>query len=125
MEEIRRVHAKIGVLERRMMHLEERLREPHRRASSIDFDKAEIGALRDAIRALRLVGLVQDAELDPVLVIDELCAVITEGGGEGRRSAALDRAERCVAALDVERDGPGETTTVEGPIVETRRGGLR
>lgn len=54
------LNGKVGVLERRLAHLERRLREPERKGATKDFDRAEAAALRAALNALRYVGKVRD-----------------------------------------------------------------
>jgi hypothetical protein len=50
------VNGKIAILERRLDHLSRRLeRDEYASSASADFDRAEIGALRAAIKALQFI----------------------------------------------------------------------
>lgn len=51
---------KIDVLERRLAHLERRLREPKRKGATKDFDRAEASALRAALASMRYVDAKRD-----------------------------------------------------------------
>jgi len=53
------LNGKVGVLERRLAHLEERLTHPERKGASQDFDRAEAAALRAALKAMKFVDEVR------------------------------------------------------------------
>lgn len=72
-------NAKIGVLERRLDHLQRRLREDgYRSAASAEFDRTEAEALRAGIRALRFHASRLQPDSDPVVALDKLVEACTQ-----------------------------------------------
>lgn len=53
---IDKIHAKIGALERRLMHLRQRLQDRKVSEAARSFDMGEAAALEDAVRALRWIA---------------------------------------------------------------------
>lgn len=101
---IERVNAKIGSLERRLAHLEDRVRmgdKPRQRS----FDEAEAEALRAGIAALRYHRAALDAETDPVLALSELVDTVSRAGliddtQPGGLADAMRRAKRVLRDLE-------------------------
>lgn len=79
------LNGKIGVLERRRDHLRRKLdRNGYGDTASADFDRAEIGALNAALRAMRFHAASLRPDLDPVVhlsrVVDALDAAVEYHG---------------------------------------------
>lgn len=114
MQDIKRVSSKIGILERRLDHLEQRVkryRDEGRPAEATSFDENEVGALKAAVHALKLYRVFQETELDPILALAEVIDTVAlledewETDGINHRGSdtrirlleARDRAKRIVA----------------------------
>lgn len=75
---IRPIHARIGTLERRLEHLRRRGDDPKRRPASRNFDMAEVGALEEALRALRRYRAEIALGTDAIEMIEKLRDVLLE-----------------------------------------------
>lgn len=106
MRTIKRINARIGVIERRVGHLQDRVDDPGRRDASKSFDKNEAGALEAAIVALRYHSLNQRPETSPSLALAELVDSLemqsAVGGGivHPRVTEALARARAILSLVD-------------------------
>ncbi len=75
---ITKIHDKVATLERRKAHLERRIAD-HGDSQSTTFDRAEVGALKAAIEALRFHGL----GVDLLDVVSKAVSGIGDQGQEG------------------------------------------
>lgn len=95
MEEITHISKKIGVIERRVEHLEARLRnEPHRRG--IEYDQTELGALNAALVCMKLHRADAEGLNGPVNALRELLdslGPVNRPGNTLPVRAAMRRAE--------------------------------
>jgi hypothetical protein len=96
---IQRVNEKIGSLERRLTHLEQRIRDTPQGERRRAFDVKEREAVEAAIVALRTHRSMVDPETSPVLALEELVMAIVEAGlhktsAEPRVEDAIRRAQR-------------------------------
>lgn len=72
---ISRINGKIGVLERKIDFLSRRLEiESYKTTPSSEFDRAEVGALNAAVRALKYHAATLNPRLDPVLHLARLAS---------------------------------------------------
>lgn len=91
MEKIEHISNKIGVIERRLEHLERRLKEtPDHRGR--DYDEAEMAALRVAIVCMKLHRADAEGIDGPVHALRELVDVI--GPNVGAKASKLKTAVR-------------------------------
>lgn len=98
---LRRLNAKIGILERRVEHLRGRIDDPSRRDSSKDFDRSECAALEAAVQALRYHSLSLDPATNPALVLQELVDSLDEQRkSTGKLAVAAVMTARTLAAVD-------------------------
>lgn len=88
---IRPIHARIGTLERRLEHLRGRGDDPKRRQASRNFDMAEVGALEEALRALRRYRAELEIGTDAVELVEKLRNVLLQCSPA--EAVALDREE--------------------------------
>lgn len=107
---IESVNGKIAVLERRVEYLKRKLEsDSYASSASADFDKAELNALRAAIKAMRYHSALGDAKTDPVLALQALYGAVTERLVQlGARKAhgehlytAIEHAERVLREVSV------------------------
>lgn len=102
MRVIKRINAKIGVLERRVGHLESRLADLDRREASKNFDRQEMSALEDAIVSLRYHSVYQRAETSPSLALDELVeALEADKAGRVRHPRVAEAIARARSVLSI------------------------
>lgn len=116
---IRRISSRIAVLERRATYLDGRVKRGG--GKDLSFDVSELGALKSAIKALRLVELMQRPETDPVMALSELHDAVSEldtnaqardqeqargrlAEAMGRAQAVIGMAERALEDEDDEED---------------------
>ena len=94
---IRPINARIGTLERRLEHLRKRGDDPNRRAASRNFDMAEVGALEEALRALRRYRAEIEIGKDAVEMLEKLRDVLLlcapAAGTEHDRDEVLEDVE--------------------------------
>jgi hypothetical protein len=96
---IRRLNSRIATLERRAEYLESRVKEARASEAALSFDRAELAAIEAAIAALRLYGAMLDAEVNPVLILDEIVQAFDAGDGE-RMAEAVARARLALVTLE-------------------------
>lgn len=94
---IRPIHARIATLERRLEHLRRRGDDPKRRKASRNFDMAEVGALEEALRALRRYRAEIEIGQDAVELVEKLRDVLLAcspaAGAEHDRDEVLEDVE--------------------------------
>lgn len=94
------LNSKIGTLERRLSHLDERLcRGGYRSSASANFDKAEVNALRDAVTAMRFCGRMS-GPVSPLLEFERLLEVLNDDSSTDEQyDKALLRAEVALESI--------------------------
>ena len=117
MKTIRRINARIGLLERRAEHLEARLNDPSRREASRNFDRSEYEALKGAILALRFYTFAQRDESSPVSALQELVDAVEDhvtGLKHPRIEEALARSRTVLALIEAaEEEAEAEAEAAE------------
>lgn len=91
---IDKVNASIAALERRQRFLQEKIDRNAGSAGALHFDREELVALDNALRALRLHRADVEGLDDVVLALDEILSAAREGWTGERLGNAIRRAER-------------------------------
>jgi len=103
---IKKLRAKIGVGERRLIHLRERVVKRLGTESGLEHDRAEVGFIEAAITALKYYETIRWPEISPVVALSALLDALDAAGipnqtnGHDEIAVAVTKARRALKAIE-------------------------